>query len=101
MELYDLLENATSDKPVCRFEYQLRTGKPERQFRLEVEEMRKQGIRVVSSNGHGGYWIAKSAAEYITFRNQQMSRVKSILETVKAMDGNLLGQEDMSDALLL
>ena len=33
--LYELLDKATQDKPVCRYQYQLKTGKPERQFRKE------------------------------------------------------------------
>ena len=98
--LFDRLNNATADKPVCRIRYGFETGMHERSFRSAVEEMRKQGIRVVSNNGGGGYWVAKTTAEYITFRNQQMARVRSILETVKAMDGNLLGQEGIDDGLL-
>lgn len=98
--LFDLLNDATKDKPVCRFEYQLRTGKPERKFRLDVEKMRKSAIRVVSNNGRGGYWIAKSTEEYLAFRGPYVARIKSMIDTVKAMDRNLFGQEEMEDVLL-
>ncbi|MDD4564864.1 MAG: hypothetical protein PHE79_05235 [Eubacteriales bacterium] len=99
-QLYALLNEATQDKPVCRFQYQLKTGKPERQFRKEVEALRKQGVRVVTSHEKKGYWIAKTEEEYIAFRKQQMPRVVSMLETLKAMDRNILGQEVMRDVLL-
>lgn len=99
-QLYALLNEATQDRPVCRYQYQLKTGKPERQFRKEVEALRKQGVRVVTSHEKKGYWIAKTDEEYIAFRNQQMSRVVSMLETLKAMDRNILGQEVMRDVLL-
>lgn len=50
----------------------------------------------MTSSDARGYWVAKSAEEYLSFRKQQMSRVLSIIESLNAMDGNLLGQEVMA-----
>lgn len=90
--LLDMLAIATREKPVCRFEYRLKTGKHEREFRADIKRLRKQGVKVVSDSHSGGYWIAKSDSEYRTFRQQQISRIRSIAEDIRAMDNNTEGQ---------
>ena len=94
MKLYEMLLEATPARPICRYEVQLKTGMPERTFRLEIEKMRNQGIRVVSSAHSKGYWIAKNNEEYLQFRKEQVSRISKIAKMIRMMDANIDGQID-------
>lgn len=91
-KLYGLLMDATERKPLCRFEYQLKFGMDERSFRREIEKMRNQGIRVVSSAHSKGYWIAKTDEEYRQFRKETMSRINKLSKMIRLMDANINGQ---------
>lgn len=92
MKLYELLNEATMEKPVCKLEYTLKFGKDERTFRQAIHEMRNHGIRVVSSAQSKGYWIAKSDREYRDFRKETISRINKMSKMLRLMDANIDGQ---------
>ena len=83
---------ASEDRPVTK-EYLAALGDcSEREVRRTVEELRRSGVRIVSTSHTRGYWLAGSASEYARLRADYMSRAMNILRTVKAMDSALPGQ---------
>lgn len=64
------------------------TGKPDREIRLSISNLRCMGKRILSDSGNKGYRLAKTEEEYrnSAFRRQQINRIKSIIEQIKSMD---------------
>lgn len=90
--IYERLERATKYFPVSRRELCVMTGMSDRQVRRTIENIRKKGGRVCTSSRHYGYWIARNASDYAMVRADYLARIKSLSETVKAMDSVLAGQ---------
>lgn len=62
----------------------------ERQIRLVIVRLRKQGIPICSSSGDSGYFLAASMAEYQEFRGREyVKKIQDMRETVAAMDGRV------------
>ena len=60
----------------------------ERQIRLVIVKLRKQGIPICSSSGESGYFLAATLAEYMEFRAREyVKKITDMRETVTAMDG--------------
>lgn len=90
--IFALLKSASKDHPMDRRHIAEVTQVPERSIRLIINNLRNEGIRVVSDSESGGYWIAKNENEYKRFRAEYISRATKIFDTVKAMDGATEGQ---------
>lgn len=59
----------------------------ERQLRMTIVELRKDGVPVCSSSGEGGYFLAGTLAEYTEFRGREYAaKISDMRETVLAMD---------------
>ena len=96
--LLHMLESATREKPVLRSDI-MRTMKiTDRAARKMVEALRENGVRVCSTSGGKGYWIAKTDAGYLEFRRDYISKATTILRRAGKMDANVSGQMKMEDA---
>ncbi len=59
----------------------------ERQFRLTVVELRKEGWPICSSSTDSGYFLASTLAEYQEFRAREyLKKIMDMRSTVFAMD---------------
>ena len=88
----ELLKKASIYTPMDRRVSARWLGVSEREIRKRIEELRRDGHRIVSSSTNGGYWIATTDEEYTRFRAEYISRATKIFETVKAMDNSVNGQ---------
>ena len=91
-EIFDRLAKGTKYYPVTKHELCMMTGMSDRQVRRTIENIRKKGGRVCTSSRHFGYWIARNASDYAMVRADYLARIKSLSETVRAMDSVLAGQ---------
>ena len=87
-----LLKCANKENPMDRKHIAEINQVPERKIRRIINDIRDEGIRVVSDSESGGYWIAKTEEEYKRFRAEYVSRATKIFGTVKAMDEAVDGQ---------
>ena len=88
----ELLKKASIYTPMDRRVSARWLGVSEREIRKRIEELRREGYRIVSSSINGGYWLATTDEEYARFRAEYISRATKIFETVKAMDNSVNGQ---------
>ena len=88
----ELLKKASIYTPMDRRVSARWLGVSEREIRKRIEELRREGYRIVSSSINGGYWLATTDEEYTRFRAEYISRATKIFETVKAMDNSVNGQ---------
>jgi hypothetical protein len=59
----------------------------DRQVRLAIAELRKDGHLVCSSSGDGGYYLARERAEYDEFAQvEYRSKIIDMNQTLQAMD---------------
>jgi len=93
--IYKLCEEATMENPATRERLTVATGMPDRMVRKEIERMRKNGIRICSTNRKAGYWLAKSETEYRNFRTDYASRLYEGLRTLSSMDRATEGQIEL------
>ena len=87
-----LLMTGTPDRPISRTDMILCTNQSDGKNRKDILAMRDKGLRICASTANGGYWIARSDSEYKHFRGEYVSRIKSLVRTLKAMDENVEGQ---------
>lgn len=64
---------------ISRSELRQRTGLADRLNRREIQAARIKGVRIISSSGGRGYWIATTDAEWIRFEREQVHRAKELL----------------------
>lgn len=57
----------------------------DRQIRASVEELRNEGIPIVSDSGHAGYYFASNLGEVETLTQELESRSKKMLEQSRMM----------------
>lgn len=60
-------------------------GASERQIRLAIEELRRQGVLVCAMSSAGGYFIADNRQEVDAFLAEYLARVREISQTAHAM----------------
>jgi len=86
-------DNAISRKELLR-QFRQRHNLTDRQIRLLINQMRKDGEPICSRGGrNGGYWIARNYSELEAFIEGELrSRAYDMLETAKKMEnaGRLL-----------
>jgi hypothetical protein len=62
----------------------------ERQLRLTIVKLRKEGVPVCASSGESGYFLASSLEEYREFRGREyVKKIIDMRETVNAMDAQI------------
>jgi hypothetical protein len=62
----------------------------ERQVRLTIVDLRKQGIPICASSGESGYYLAGTLEEYKEFRGREyVKKIVDMRETVSAMDNHV------------
>jgi hypothetical protein len=62
----------------------------ERQVRLTIVDLRKQGVPVCASSGESGYYLAGTLEEYKEFRGREyVKKIVDMRETVTAMDDHV------------
>lgn len=89
------LENRTYENPVEREDLagrmrwrRLIMGKDDRAMRGAIESLRKKGYLICHRKGRdGGYYLARTKAEYEDFRTREYkSRIVSLADTLREMD---------------
>lgn len=93
--IYDRIESASRENPVSRAELVKLTQIGDREVRETIARLRKAGARIASSSSVAGYWMC-SGDDYAQLRAEYVSRVKTIMKTVRAMDNILPGQIKMT-----
>lgn len=63
------------------------TGYAERDVRKAIEDLRRNGVRILSSSHESGYWISDDASEFEAFKREMLSRASRITTTIEAMEG--------------
>lgn len=96
--IFDRLINTSKWDPATRRELVFLTKADDRTVRDCILSIRKKGGRVCSNSGRYGYWLAKSDADYREFRKEYVSRIRSLAETLRAMDGIAEGQISWGEA---
>lgn len=89
--LYEEIGTGTKWKPKTREDLCRALRVPDRAVRKGIEELRRQGVRVVSLSDRYGYWLDD---DYLKFRQQMLSKAYTILKTVKVMDESAEGQQE-------
>lgn len=92
--IYDRIESASRENPVSRTELVHLTQMSDREVRETIARLRKAGARIASSSSTSGYWMC-SGDDYAQLRAEYISRVRTIMKTVRAMDMVLPGQIKM------
>ena len=87
-----LLLFRSHEDPLTRQELAVITSKPDRAVRDMISDMRSRGIRICSSSGKSGYWLARTPEDYFELRCEYISRIQSLAKTLKAMDEYTEGQ---------
>lgn len=93
--IYDRIESASRENPVSRAELVHLTQISDREVRETIARLRKAGARIASSSSTSGYWMC-SGDDYAHLRAEYISRVRTIMKTVRAMDMVLPGQIKMT-----
>lgn len=86
------LGDRTKESAASRQELSNLTGICDRNVRAAIEELRKNGFRIMSNSRSKGYWIARTSEEYRELRNEYIARIRSCTQTLKAMDESVPGQ---------
>ena len=94
LNIYTACAIATQTQPVTRERLRQVTGLTDRMVRKEIERLRDNGIRICYGKS-GGYWTAKTEAEYKDFRKAYASRFYKGLWTLANMDRATDGQVEM------
>jgi len=95
LNVYTACVHADKDHPATRQQLIAVSGLSDRVVRKEIEYLRKQGIRICSTNNTAGYWLAKTEAEYKDFRRSYASRLYEGLRTLSSMDRATEGQIEL------
>jgi len=95
LSIYTACVHADKEHPATREQLRRVTGMPDRTVRKEIELLRKKGIRICSTTGKAGYWLAKTEAEYKDFRRNYGSRLWEGIRTLRAMDNATEGQMEL------
>lgn len=87
-----IASKGTSAKPIGRFEMVNRFNqqslqtRDERRVRAFVERLRRKGYLILSRAGRGGgYYMARTEAEYYTFLNRELKKKAASMSITKAM----------------
>ncbi len=73
-------------------------GKDERSLRNHIEALRRKGYRICfSSEERGGYYIAKTPAQYKAWRERYVRYAKAIFYTACCMDKQVLLNQESFD----
>lgn len=97
--IFDYLKHGSRMFPVGRQELVAYTGINDRKVRELIASIRRKGGRVCTSSQHYGYWLAKDAYDYRELRREYVARIKSLSQTLKSMDGVLVGQLEWEEEL--
>ena len=97
-QIFERASNATRYDPVSRRELVYLTNACDRVVRECIESIRRKGGRICSGSGRKGYWVARTDAEYLEFRREYISRIRSLAGTLKAMDEVVEGQISWGEA---
>lgn len=93
---YKLLSILT-DKPQSKEELSAQMNASERSVRKAVEELRSEGVPVVSSSHLKGYWLGTKEEAMRTAREYK-SRAMRMLRTARALElGEDIGQVNMEE----
>lgn len=68
------------ENAISRQELQLRTGQSDRVNRKQIEKARIRGIRIISSSGSKGYYIARDDREWRSFLGEHLRRANSEID---------------------
>jgi len=90
------LRKADKFRPVTKEYLCVLLHKNDREVRDMIKQMRDRGVRIASSSGSKGYWLAKTEREYNNLRGELIGRAKALLTTVARMDASTEGQEVMN-----
>lgn len=85
-KLFEMLSNASKDKPVTRKDIMDKFNVGDRYARLMIEELRDEGVRINGTPRTKGYWLIKSEQEYRDFRAVYITNAQTIKTRVRNMD---------------
>jgi len=86
-----------TDKPQSKEELSAQMNTSERSVRKAVEELRREGVPVVSSSHLKGYWLGTKEEAMITAKEYK-SRAMRMLRTARALElGEDVGQVSMEE----
>ena len=73
-------ENRIKKDEIARLMHLKYTSTTDRQIRSLVNELRKEGVLILSDSGGAGYWLAENRDEVDEVLNELNSRAKDLLE---------------------
>lgn len=77
-------ENAVSKQKLCEL-----TGTDERLIRASIKRQVENGVPILSSSGHKGYWYSDDIDEIEEFIRENEHRVKSLTRTTAKLKKHL------------
>jgi len=98
--ILSLIQSRTSINPISQSELcQLLGYSDNRRVRLHVQELRRAGVRILSTSDktRGGYWVSDDPIELDNFTAHFRGRAMSTLKTLGKMRGVPDGQLSFDD----
>ena len=88
------------ENAISREELQRKTGRSDRVNRQQIENARSRGVRIISSSGYKGYYIARDDKEWVEFLAEHRRRANTDMNLyLKGM--TLLNREIPADQIIV